>query len=180
MQFRCLFLIALVFLSCLSISGQEQRRTIYIEGTGNNKTTFEKWLERDVLYIITESEKLSALSLKTEDEQEQFVIDFWQRRDPLPDTETNEYKEEYYQRIAYANEHLSTKILGWKTDKCKIYIFYGKPDKIDKGQMTFQGNTNVQFEKWSYKATNKLTSDKQFIFIESPETKEFRLIHPTE
>jgi GWxTD domain-containing protein len=92
---------------------------------------WKKWLSEDVLYIITDEEKQGFKRLKTDEERQEFVEQFWLRRDPTPDTEENEYKEEHYRRIAYANDHYASGIPGWKTDRGMIYIKYGAPDEID-------------------------------------------------
>jgi GWxTD domain-containing protein len=92
---------------------------------------WKKWLNQDVVYIITDEEKRAFKQLKTDDERQQFVEQFWLRRDPTPDTEENEFKEEHYRRIAYANDHYASGIPGWKTDRGMIYIKYGPPDEID-------------------------------------------------
>ena len=92
---------------------------------------WKKWLNEDVVYIITDEEKQAFKRLKTDEERQQFVEQFWLRRDPTPDTEENEYKEEHYRRIAYANDHYASGIPGWKTDRGMIYIKYGPPDEID-------------------------------------------------
>src|SRR5215470_18898401 len=91
------------------------------------KKAYKDWLEKDVAYIITDEERKAFKRLETDDEREHFIEEFWRRRDPDPDTEENEYREEYYERIAYANEHYSSGIPGWKTDRGRIYIMYGKP-----------------------------------------------------
>ena len=70
------------------------------------ETPYKKWLNEDVGYIITDEETKAFKRLQTDEEREQFIEQFWLRRDPTPDTEENEYKEEHYRRIAYANEHL--------------------------------------------------------------------------
>ena len=92
---------------------------------------WKKWLDTDVVYIITDEEKRAFKQLKTDDERQSFVESFWQRRDPTPDTEENEYRDEHYRRIAYANDHYASGIPGWKTDRGMIYIKYGAPDEID-------------------------------------------------
>src|SRR6185369_3154690 len=74
-----------------------------------------RWPDEDVPYIITDAERRAFKALKTNDERENFIKTFWDNRDPNPDTEANEYREEYYERIAYANEHFSSGIPGWKT-----------------------------------------------------------------
>ncbi len=93
--------------------------------------TYRKWLDEDVRWIITDDERSAFMKLATDEERDKFIENFWLRRDPTPDTEENEYKEEHYRRIAYANEHFSAGIPGWKTDRGRIYIMWGKPDEID-------------------------------------------------
>src|SRR3979411_2465123 len=93
------------------------------------KKAYKDWLEKDVLYIITDEERKAFKKLQTDDERERFIEEFWRRRDPDPDTDENEFREEYYERIAYANEHYASGIPGWKTDRGRIYIMYGKPDE---------------------------------------------------
>src|SRR5208283_367961 len=78
-----------------------------------------------------DEERAAFKQLSNDEERDNFIEAFWQRRDPTPDTEENEYKEEHYARIAYANEHFAAGIPGWKTDRGRIYIMYGKPDEID-------------------------------------------------
>ena len=92
---------------------------------------YKKWLDEDVSYIITDEERAAFRQLSNDEERDNFIEAFWQRRDPTPDTEENEFKEEHYQRIAYANEHYAAGVPGWKTDRGRIYIVFGKPDEID-------------------------------------------------
>jgi GWxTD domain-containing protein len=92
---------------------------------------YKKWLDEDVSYIITDEERAAFRQLSNDEERDNFIEAFWQRRDPTPDTEENEYKEEHYQRIAYANEHFAAGVPGWKTDRGRIYIVFGKPDEIE-------------------------------------------------
>ncbi len=92
---------------------------------------YKKWLDEDVSYIITDEERAAFRQLSNDEERDNFIEAFWQRRDPTPDTEENEFKEEHYQRIAYANEHFPAGVPGWKTDRGRIYIVFGKPDEIE-------------------------------------------------
>ncbi len=92
---------------------------------------YKKWLDEDVVWIITDEERAAFKQLSNDEERDNFIEAFWQRRDPTPDTEENEYKEEHYQRIAYANEHFAAGVPGWKTDRGRMYIVFGKPDEID-------------------------------------------------
>ena len=94
-------------------------------------TPYKKWMDEDVVYIISDEERKAFKQLNTDEEREQFVEQFWLRRDPTPDTEENEFKEEHYRRIAYANEHFASGIPGWRTDRGRIYIQYGPPDEIE-------------------------------------------------
>src|SRR5258705_408466 len=81
------------------------------------KKAYKDWLEKDVTYVITDEERKAFKKLATDDERERFIEEFWRRRDPDPDTDENEFKEEYYERIAYANEHFASGIPGWKSDR---------------------------------------------------------------
>jgi GWxTD domain-containing protein len=92
---------------------------------------FQSWLDEDVTYIITTAEREAFLDLTTNEDRSQLIEQFWLRRDPTPDTPENEFKQEHYRRITYANEHFGGANPGWKSDRGRIYIIWGKPDKID-------------------------------------------------
>src|SRR5713226_2249360 len=92
---------------------------------------YKKWLSEEVTYIISDEERSAFLRLQNNEEREQFIEQFWLRRDPTPDTVENEFKEEHYRRIAYANERFDSGIPGWKTDRGRIYIKFGPPDEIE-------------------------------------------------
>ncbi|HUO61218.1 MAG TPA: GWxTD domain-containing protein, partial [Candidatus Acidoferrales bacterium] len=92
---------------------------------------YKTWLEQDVRWIITGEEEAAFKLLATDEERDQFIEQFWLRRDPTPDTVENEYRDEHYRRIAYANEHFAAGIPGWKTDRGHIYIAWGPPDEIE-------------------------------------------------
>lgn len=121
---------------------------------------WQKWLNEDVVYIISDEEKAAFERLKTDEEREHFVEQFWARRDPTPGTAENEFKEEHYRRIAYANKHWGGNLPGWKTDRGRIYIRYGPPDEIDSHpsggnykRPQSEGGGSVMtypFEDWRY------------------------------
>ena len=92
---------------------------------------YKQWLTEDVVYIITPEERNAFLQLQTNEEREQFIEQFWLRRSSNPDLPDNDFKEEHYRRIAYANEHYASGIPGWKTDRGRMYIMWGPPDEID-------------------------------------------------
>ena len=122
---------------------------------------YKKWLDEDVRYIITDEERAAFKQLSNDEERDNFIEAFWARRDPTPDTVENEFKEEHYQRIAYANEHFPAGIPGWKTDRGRMYIMYGKPDEIESHPSggTYNrpmeeggGETSTYpFETWRYR-----------------------------
>ena len=95
------------------------------------KGTYKKWLNEEVPYIITDQERRAFLSLSNDEERDAFIENFWRRRNPDPDSPENTYREEYYRRIAYANEHYASGEPGWKTDRGRIYIEYGAPDSTE-------------------------------------------------
>jgi len=95
------------------------------------QSPFDGWLKVDVAYIITDAERKAFAQLGNDDEREQFIEQFWLRRDPTPDTVENEFKEEHYRRLAYANEGFASGVPGWNTDRGMIYTKYGPPDEIE-------------------------------------------------
>ena len=150
-----------------------------------NTEIYKNWLNRDVEYIITGEEKKAFKALKTDEERENFIESFWRRRDPDPDTEENEYREEYYERIAYANEHYASGIPGWKTDRGKIYITFGKPDSIEThptggayDRPSYEGGgstTTYPFEIWFYRHLDSVGDGIEIEFVDPTGTGEYRI-----
>src|ERR1700677_266229 len=95
------------------------------------KGPYKTWLNEEVPYIITDDERRAFTSLSNDEEREAFIENFWQRRNPNPDSEENEFREEHYRRIQYANDHYAAGKPGWKTDRGRIYIMWGEADSID-------------------------------------------------
>ena len=150
-----------------------------------------KWLDEDVSYIITNEERAAFKALKTDEEREQFIEQFWLRRDPTPDTIDNEYKEDHYERIAYANERFASGIPGWKTDRGRIYILYGKPDEIESHPSggTYDrpieeggGTTSTfPFEIWRYRYIEGIGNEVLLEFVDPSMSGEYRMtIDPSE
>ena len=146
---------------------------------------FKKWIEEDVAYIITPEEKKAWNKLQTDDEREQFIEQFWRRRDPDPDTDVNEYLEEHYERVAYANEHFASGIPGWKTDRGRIYIMYGPPNEkethpsggqYDRPSYEGGGSTSTYpFETWFYRYLPGVGSGIEIEFVDPTGTGEYRI-----
>jgi GWxTD domain-containing protein len=136
---------------------RERRKATVAELKGE----YKKWLNEDVRWIITDEETKSFKSLANDEERDQFIEQFWLRRNPNPDSNDNEFKDEHYARIAYANEHFAAGKPGWLTDRGHIYIAYGKPDSIDshpsggsydRPMEEGGGNTSTfPFEIWHYR-----------------------------
>ena len=123
---------------------------------------YQQWLEEEVPYIITDNERAEFKKLSTDGEREQFVYQFWERRNPTPGSAENEFKVEYYRRIAYANEHWAANIPGWRTDRGRIYILYGPPDEIDSHPQGGEHSANP-FETWRYRHIEEYAPPKQVI-----------------
>ncbi len=149
------------------------------------ETPYKKWLNEDVAYIITDEERKAFKQLNTDEERESFIEQFWLRRDPTPDTEENEFKEEHYRRIAYANEHYASGIPGWKTDRGRIYITYGPPDEIESHPSggSYErpieeggGETSTYpFEKWRYRYIEGIGSDINIEFVDTTMSGEYHM-----
>jgi GWxTD domain-containing protein len=157
------------------------------------ETPYRKWLTEDVAYIITAEEQQSFKRLSTDDERESFIESFWLRRDPSPDTMENEFREEHYRRIAYANERFASGIPGWKTDRGRIYITYGPPDENDSHPSggTYNrpydeggGSTSTYpFEIWRYRYLEGagLGTNVEIEFVDPTMTGEYHMtMDPTE
>lgn len=146
---------------------------------------YQNWINNDVPYIITEQEKRAFKALKTDEERENFIENFWRRRDPNPDTEENEYREEYYERIAYANEHYASGIPGWKTDRGRTYIAWGKPDGVEShptggayDRPSYEGGgstTTYPFEVWFYRHLDNVGDGIEIEFVDPTGTGEYRI-----
>ena len=123
--------------------------------------------------------------MKTDDERDQFIQLFWRQRDPDPDTVENEYKEQFYERVAYANEHFSSGKPGRMTDRGRIYIKFGKPDQIESHptggvyhRPSYHGGgstTTYPFEKWFYRHIPNVRSGVELEFVDPTGSGEYRL-----
>jgi len=155
---------------------------------------FKKWLTEDAYYIIFPEEQTAFLSLTTDAEREEFIGQFWLRRDPTPDTFTNEYKEEHYRRIAYANRRFFAGVAGWRTDRGHIYVMYGAPDQIkssegpfitpydiDAGLVAALGRNPMQpapaypSQKWRYNYIDGVGQNVELEFVDRDGTNAFKL-----
>ena len=148
---------------------QKRRRVSNSTAQANIKSFYQKWLESDVRYIVTEAEKQTFSQLNTDEEREQFIESFWQRRDSKPETKENEFRREYYNRISYANQNFAFgETAGWLTDRGRIFITHGKPDTVQ---------TISSGEMWTYKSLAGIGDNIRFEFVNSATKGDLRLQH---
>jgi GWxTD domain-containing protein len=141
------------------------------------KGAYKTWLDQDVTYIISEEERKAFKNLSNDEERESFIENFWLRRNPNPDSPDNEFREEHYRRIAYANEHFAAGKPGWKTDRGRIYIEYGAPDSKDEHpsggsyeRPTEEGGgqtSTFPFETWHYRYLEGIGENIDIEFVDT-------------
>ena len=146
---------------------------------------YKKWLKEDVVYIITDEEIEVFDKFTTEDEKEEFIEQFWYRRDPDLRTAANEYKEEHYRRIAYANERFPSGLPGWKTDRGRTYIIHGPPTQVTSragggfyARPMHEGGgvtSTYPFEVWRYRHIEGIGGEVELEFVDASLTGEYRL-----
>ncbi|HEX6730549.1 MAG TPA: GWxTD domain-containing protein [Pyrinomonadaceae bacterium] len=184
---RFVTVLLLVSFSFLSVPAQQQQpspdekpRKVKREV----KKAYVEWL-KDHDIILTQSERDAWKKLATDDERDKFIEDFWRTRDPDPDTEENEFKEQFYERVAYANHHFSSGKPGRLTDRGRIYIKFGKPDSIEshpaggayeRPPWEGGGSTSTYpFEKWFYRHIPNVRSGIELEFVDPSGSGEYRL-----
>src|SRR5467141_3580394 len=148
-------------------------------------TPYKQWLNEDVVYIISPEERRAFLQLDTNEEREQFIEQFWLRRSANPDLPDNDFKEEHYRRIAYANEHFASGIPGWKTDRGRMYIMWGPADEVeshptggtyDRPMEEGGGSTSTYpFETWRYRYIEGVGQNIELEFVDPTMTGEYRM-----
>ena len=148
-------------------------------------TQYKQWLNEDVVYIISPDERTAFLRLDTNEEREQFIEQFWLRRSSNPDLPDNDFKEEHYRRIAYANEHFASGIPGWRTDRGRIYIIWGPADEVDSHPTggTYDrpfdegggSTTTYPWELWRYRYLEGLGNNVELEFVDPSSSGEYHL-----
>ena len=185
---RCLVAaLLLVSLSTLSLSAQQTKRNPEEQPRKVKqelKKAYVEWIN-DVDLILTQSERDAWKKLDTDDEREQFIKEVWDSRDPDPDTVENEFKEQFHERIAYANEHFTSGKPGRLTDRGRIYIKFGKPDEIESHPAggTYErpsweggGSTSTYpFEKWFYRHIPNVGNGVEIEFVDPTGSGEYRI-----
>jgi len=184
--------LALLLLACLTSAGYsfsgnspQKASTKKPKQEDDSIAHYNKWLNEDVLYIISPEEKAVFKQLKTDEEKEQFIEHFWERRNPDPHSGDNSYKEEHYQRLAYANEHFASGVPGWKTDRGRVWIMYGKPDEIESHpsggsyqREIYEGGgetSTYPFERWRYRHIDGIGDDVEIEFVDTTMSGEYHI-----
>lgn len=169
-SFSYIILIVIIIFSWQNLAAQKEEKL---------EKRYREWLRKDAAYIITQEEKEFFLKMRTNEERNRFIEDFWRRRDSFPETPVNEYKEEHYKRIKYANEKLAddTPRQGWMTDRGRVYILLGKPNYI------FREHSGIRFyplEIWYYDnpPIRELPSGLRLLFFKRRGVGEYRLYSP--
>ncbi len=171
--------------ACSLAAGQSRRE--------EQEDPFRRWLEQDVVYVISSQERAVFEKLTTEDEKAVFIEQFWRNRDPDPSTPANEFRDEHYRRIAYANENFAAGKPGWKTDRGMVYIKFGPPDRRQTNPMggrvyrtqqeliasdsefPQQHMTTMPFEVWEYRHIEGMGQEVSFEFVSKDGSPEYKL-----
>lgn len=154
---------------------------------------FRKWLQQDVVYIVSAEEHDVFEKLTTEEEKTRFIEQFWRSRDPDPSTAVNEFREEHYRRIAYANEHFKAGKAGWRTDRGMIFIKFGPPDRrqtnptggrayrtkqeliASERENPQQHMTALPYEIWEYRYIKGMGQEISFEFVAKDGSPDYTL-----
>jgi GWxTD domain-containing protein len=141
------------------------------------KGAYKTWLDQDVAYIISDEERKAFKTLSNDEERDAFIENFWLRRNPNPDSPENEFREEHYRRIAYANDRFAAGKPGWKTDRGHIYIAFGEPDSKDSHpsggayqRPTEEGGgetSTFPFEIWHYRYIEGVGENIDLEFVDT-------------
>jgi len=151
-------------------------------GEKRTQRSCEQWAAEEVPYIIVADEKAQAARIRTDRECEQFIKEFWERRNPNPGSGENKFKEQYYKRVAYAKEHFRYRSQGPRDDRARIYIWYGPPDKIERPQVSTEGPPNKGQsappvrERWIYNFIDGLGENVQVEFTDPEGKGEYRVV----
>ena len=115
---------------CTGVLGFTESGDTTTASDRQNQTVYQRWLDEDIRWIVTPEERDAFIKLSKDEERDRFVEQFWLRRDPTPATAENEFKEEHYRRMAYANLHFAASVPGWRTDRGRSYIVNGPPSAV--------------------------------------------------
>jgi GWxTD domain-containing protein len=140
-----------------------------ISSAAEQDSAYRKWLNEDVAYIITPAERVAFERMTTDEERNKFIEQFWERRNPTPGSAANPFKIEHYRRIVFANQHFSSNLPGWKTDRGRTYIAYGPPDELEVHP------TPEPTQQWLYRHIDGIGDRVILDFVDPHRTGDYRL-----
>lgn len=169
---------------CFEARNRATSKQLEAKAVAKLPETARAWLEEDVRYIIWREERCAFLTLRSDDQRERFIKQFWNRRTPDPDSIENDYQEEHYRRIAFADEKFEAQVPGWKTDRGRIYVQFGPPDQIEsfpyggcpnRGPGEQECGDSFPFESWRYRYLKGL-GQMELEFVDPGATGDYRLV----
>lgn len=137
--------------------------------------SYERWIDQDVRWIITPRETAEFCRMSGDTARNDFIQKFWLRRDPTPGTATNEFKEEHYRRLAFADQHFAGETAGRQTDRGRIYIRNGPPDQIMTGMESGPGGAKAPEQVWHYRSGPKTATSPEFKFVDACNCGDYQL-----
>jgi len=174
--FASLILMATAAVALVAWQAEPPQQTQAAQPHSAQTSPYERWLNQDVAYIITDQERAAFKALTTDEERDKFIEQFWLRRDPNPGTTENAFKAEHYRRIAFANQRFGAIALaGWQTDRGRIYIMYGPPDEIESHPSGGGPDGRAPFEMWRYRYIEGIGNDVILEFTDPTFSREYRL-----
>jgi GWxTD domain-containing protein len=185
MRIRWVALILVIFSLAAGTSIALQKKDKKNRTEGGRAEYYKKWLDEDVVYIISDEEKKVFKDLQNEEEKEKFIEQFWLRRDTDPRTPDNEFKEEHYRRIAWSNERYASGVPGWRTDRGRTYITFGAPAEIEShpsggsyNREYYEGGgttSTFPWERWRYRHIDGIGDDVEIEFVDRSMSGEYRM-----
>jgi GWxTD domain-containing protein len=172
---QCLLALVLIATTAVTLGAWQS------ETSRQNSSPYLRWMNEEVVYIISNPERAAFQQLSTDDERDKFIEQFWLIRDPTPGTSENEFREEHYRRIAFANERFKPRLDkgGWQTDRGRIYIMYGPPDEIES-HPNGDAEHSTPFEKWRYRHIEGIGNLVICTFIDPTRTGDYRMTREDE
>ena len=142
---------------------------VVVQGLLSSAESYREWADEEAVYILTQAERAEWGTLVDDADRAHFVANFWLRRDPTPDTDLNEFRVEHYRRIAYVNKNFAFRVPGWRTDRGKVYVMFGPPDRIQR-----RAGDRIR-EIWRYRWIEYMGPDVTFRFLNRSESLDYRL-----
>jgi GWxTD domain-containing protein len=165
---------------CIGTVARAASQQAATEATQNLPAKYQQWLNEDVVWIVTPEEKAAFSQLKSDEERDKFMEQFWERRNPTPNSSENPFREEHYRRIKYANAHFATpNTPGWKTDRGHVYIVYGPPDEIEAHPVGSSTGLTKPTEFWRYHLIREHGVDRKNVdmtFVDTCNCGEYKLL----